>query len=57
MADSGSRPPRHHESPLHWLEDVASMFAGKRVGIEAAIFLFGLVGAVLIGIFFAAFHR
>lgn len=46
---SGHRT-KEHESPLRWLEDVVSMFAGKRVGLEASLFLFELVLAAVIGI-------
>jgi hypothetical protein len=49
--------PEQHESPLRWLEDVASIFAGKRVGLEASLFLYLLALAALAGIIWTAVHR
>jgi hypothetical protein len=53
--DNGHRP-HEHESPLRWLEDVASIFAGKRVGLEASLFLYLLAAAALVGILWTAVH-
>jgi hypothetical protein len=57
MAASRHRPPKEHESPRHWLQDVASMFAGVKVGLRASFFLFGLVSALLAGIIVSAILR
>jgi len=44
-----------HESLIRWLEDVASNFAGMRVGWQATLLLFTLASAALALIFVTAF--
>ena len=53
MPDNGHRP-RQNESPLHWLEDVASIFAGKRVGLKASLIFYVLAVAAVVGIILTA---
>jgi hypothetical protein len=53
----GDHRPKEHESPLRFLEDIASIFAGKRVGLEASLLLYGVVIAALAGIIWTAVHR
>lgn len=54
-----NKPGGHHpkESPLRWLEDIASIFAGKRVGLEASLLLYALVIAALAGIIWTGVHQ
>lgn len=52
-----SHHPKERDSPLRWLEDVASIFAGKRVGLEATLFLYLLVIGALAGIIWTALHQ
>jgi hypothetical protein len=54
---SSGRHPEQHESPLRWLEDVASIFAGKRVGLEATLLLYLLATAAVVGIIWTAVHQ
>jgi hypothetical protein len=46
-----------HESPLHWIEDVASGFAGEQVGLSATLVLFTLAAAALIAILWSALQN
>lgn len=54
---SNGRRSQQHESPLRWFEDVASIFAGKRVGLEATLLLYLLAAGALVGIIWTAVHR
>ena len=54
---SSGRRSEQHETPLRWLEDVASIFAGKRVGLEATLFLYLLAAAAVVGIIWTAVHQ